>query len=1222
LTTAKILEEIPDPGIFERLSNSILSLSNKDYASIIENGLNAKGKTVKSPVDGFCQVPFSKPPKFVLIEHTTEKNLKNKWLFDHSRSDKSKSNKNKDGDLIKAGNQVRELRNEFSNAEFVVVLTTNKNTSYELEKEIYKKAKELSIDFVDIWEQSSISRFLDNEPSGHWLRKKYLGIEAELLSKEMFLEICKRSLEDYHSNVLFANNNEFITRDYDEIIENSALNKHFPIHLIVGESGVGKSTTAYKFLEKCLEKGIYALWISAKIIKDSTNIEKAIENLILGIYPKMFQESINRVINEIVNEYKIILIVDDINNSDEPMMTFKKLVSWSKPKEKQKSKFNIICPVWPSIWHSISFEYKGKEWINIIVVGLLNEDEGQKLVQLITKKAMPPISSIRARNLAKKLGNDPFLIDSFSSVISTEDEQRLEILTNDVLDNFLRKETKRIEYSNRSFLYQEYYAALVALSSAMLYKKNFFPEFHEIKEWFISKPNMIDAIKELIIDQRLCKLDENDKFVFKHDRLRNYLQVKTLVNLFHSNEDIDIILSEPYYADIIGQAILKTNNEEILSKLYEMNILSLFESIKYFETSSSFHKNQITKLILTWTENKASFDYKSVLNSICQSLIETDSQIVIDITDNLPKNLLTLLARLRNGCALSGIEYCLLNKYELSIVFPLRDLIIEHAKLMHRTKIREGLISFLVSNELNDKQRVGALILIGYFQFDNCEEEIISCWNSSENKENVLTAALWAGMNCFKQNLEFFFDPLFSFWDAIQDSRKDKHYSLIDGVASSLRLAFGYKKRLDKAVINFLISICESKQSLIRNIEHILNYIDDPEAVEFIVKKSAEHGGSDFTYAWNTKLFDYAHELSKESRARLRSIWEESHNDEIKKSAFELWLTNVEKSELDLLRQITPDSPLSHSAILKRVELGDDSVVQEYVSLLYSHPDFFGEAHNIWDCERHSELMEVARSYLSSFKDTIPSDFTGGKETAHFFIQNLLLFIPENDAETLLNDFWEHLKFDPDFIHAALYVGTPRCIELADLVITENSQNIYLFEHIMSTFSYGFMGYRKTFTEKKINNLLPYLLLFKEDELSSLVRSCDHYGLQLWARKHLYELLSDKDRKLYFPTDEDLVNELKTESKKEHGFKYIESVWIERFDERNDPKSRIFRIIEMLLESEPTLDNLRIAALCIKAKGIRSDINILKKYNILGDEEEVSKIIRDTEYFLCRKTLI
>ena len=57
-----------------------------------------------------------------------------------------------------------------------------------------------------------------------------------------------------------------------------------------------------------------------------------------------------------------------------------------------------------------------------------------------------------------------------------------------------------------------------------------------------------------------------------------------------------------------------------------------------------------------------------------------------------------------------------------------------------------------------------------------------------------------------------------------------------------------------------LAHICDCKKFLIRNIQHILSYIDNPEAVEFTVNRYAENSRSNLTFTdpWNTKIFDYA----------------------------------------------------------------------------------------------------------------------------------------------------------------------------------------------------------------------------------------------------------------------------------------------------------------------------------------------------------------------------
>lgn len=172
LNTAQALEAMTDRGKFERLATSVLREHKKEYATIVNTGINAKGEPIKSPLDGFCQVPESEPPHFLLVEHTTTapKSLEKNWLFDHKTS-KSKSSASDDGDLIKAGLKAQQLRQKFPKAEFTVILTTNRTLSEDLMTKVIEKADELSVSVVFL-EQSQIVHFLDIKPEGHWLRKK------------------------------------------------------------------------------------------------------------------------------------------------------------------------------------------------------------------------------------------------------------------------------------------------------------------------------------------------------------------------------------------------------------------------------------------------------------------------------------------------------------------------------------------------------------------------------------------------------------------------------------------------------------------------------------------------------------------------------------------------------------------------------------------------------------------------------------------------------------------------------------------------------------------------------------------------------------------------------------------------------------------------------------------------------------------------------------------
>ena len=113
MTTAEALEKITDRGKFELLATSVLRQINTEYSSLVHTGMNSAGETVVSPVDGFCRLPHSNPPHYIMVAHTTTErdDLNKKWLHDHStvrprKPTSSKPSPADDGDLLKAGRQA------------------------------------------------------------------------------------------------------------------------------------------------------------------------------------------------------------------------------------------------------------------------------------------------------------------------------------------------------------------------------------------------------------------------------------------------------------------------------------------------------------------------------------------------------------------------------------------------------------------------------------------------------------------------------------------------------------------------------------------------------------------------------------------------------------------------------------------------------------------------------------------------------------------------------------------------------------------------------------------------------------------------------------------------------------------------------------------------------------------------------------------------------------
>lgn len=113
MTTAEALEGMPDAGQFEILAARSLRELDDDCRAVAHFGVNEAGKTIANPIDGFCRVPGSDPPRFVMpaFTLTAREGLERKWLFDHSTAPRAKTaTAADDGDLIKAAREAAGIR--------------------------------------------------------------------------------------------------------------------------------------------------------------------------------------------------------------------------------------------------------------------------------------------------------------------------------------------------------------------------------------------------------------------------------------------------------------------------------------------------------------------------------------------------------------------------------------------------------------------------------------------------------------------------------------------------------------------------------------------------------------------------------------------------------------------------------------------------------------------------------------------------------------------------------------------------------------------------------------------------------------------------------------------------------------------------------------------------------------------------------------------------------
>ncbi len=347
--------------------------------------------------------------------------------------------------------------------------------------------------------------------------------------------------------------------------------------------------------------------------------------------------------------------------------------------------------------------------------------------------------------------------------------------------------------------------------------------------------------------------------------------------------------------------------------------------------------------------------------------------------------------------------------------------------------------------------------------------------------------------------------------------------------------------------------------------------------------------------------------------------------------AFQLWLHNVNRDQTDILELIVTiqaTSPLYGQAIWHRARLKDGTCVTGLTSVLESNSRYFHVAWNLW-CD---EIIEVTERYLKAFVNNIPQDFSGGRQNDHYHIASIFKMIPQEDAERLLAKHWGHLRYSRLFVQAALFVGTSKCLEMANEVIEEYPDNINPFEHIDSSMDgFGRASENSPLTLEHFKNLQPYLSYFDDYMLGWYTENCHHFGLEgiEWCKNNLPGSTREFYQRRYFPTDDDLLQSL--DNLPHHRNSAI--MWLSKFEHYDRPSDRSFpikwkypqnplAILDKWLKSEPTYQKLKIAATCIEEIGMREDLRILNvTLEHPWEKSEAERIRENTAFAVCGRTL-
>jgi hypothetical protein len=1178
--TAARLEGISDTN-FELLATAVLRRQDDDCRALIHTGLNVDGKPVAAPLDGFVRVPGSHPPLYVLVLHTTTKrrDLPRNWLG-------GLGGRRGEGDLAKAAREAERIRSEVSDAQFRVLLATNQRVDSSLANSVYVVADQLCVE-SEIWEQSRFVDFLDHDPDGQWLRQRYLGHQAERLSLELLLDIGTRSLAQYGAEFLHTRPECWVERRFATDPYNSGGTG--TLRLLVGESGFGKSATAYAALLRASREGNPVLWVPAEDLARSNSLTEAVDATLRRLHPGVEPLAGHTALNLVPPGKRLVVAVDDLRRLESHDVHLRRLVAWTRPAEDLRPPSPLVlCPVRPG-----DVREPLGEWVEHVRVGRMSEAEA--IAALRASRASPTFDATTLRKLARALACDPIALALFSEVSAEGlDETRLWAVADDVIAAYVDRQVQRIGPSGGT-VPEDVDRVLDTLALAMLRNRRLVPDWEEAAAWVASDPEVARLLRVLVRDEALCRLDRTtgrSLLVFRHDRVRDHLLVRALASVLISESPE--VLADPAFTFVVAEACARSGTAAGVARLRKEAPLALVAMLRDTPhlpgTLASSVREEVGAWLKTVRDRRGEIP-DAERDSISGILVDVDDPVALEVADAL-RGHWDALVRFRHGDARAAASYC---SYTRFLFNPDEDdpaLDEALTRALSSERFVADLRALLMKPDSAEIAE-GALILAGRAALPELLEATRVCWERMAGEERLLRAALWAGLRCAGPvpggglaHLE----PLLEAWEARPNPVSDLDHPQYGGeegfAAAALRVG------VRGGVLDSLLARAREKPALRGHLAVALERVDDPAAVEFVARTVAEttrRGSSGEDSLWAFLVCDHLEErkrggrLSDASVRSLEELWRSgAEDDEVRRQAGRMWMAVMGPAAVPSLQRVAPETPLYRDAVWHRAVHGDRSSVPELLVAFSEGHRWLRVASRVWSPEIRTEVDAV----LAGTRSTLPADFAGTDEV-HYDLGTLLIQVPAEDAEALLTAHWDHLRHGWLFIQAALRVGTPKTRALAAEAIAAAPAGADLFRYVTHAFLVPERDPKELL--RHLEALKPYFERIREQDLVEFARRCVNSGLREWAMERIAPHLTNRERRLLFPTDEDLVLELKeAEAGEPDG--WDGAYWIHWLSGQPNGPRRALDAAERFCREDPSPRRYRLLTDAIKRFGTRADL--------------------------------
>ena len=1221
--TVQALAAITDEGLFERLATAILREANSTYRSLVHPGVNVAGKTVKSPLDGICFVQGADPPHMIAVHHTitARDDLEKKWLHDPSKVEPRKGSRPTApaGDLIKTAELVVDERTRTPNLRATLVLTTNEEPSEALVRAVEAAGRDHGLE-IDLWSRSRLSHFLDNQPAGQWIRRSFLNIEQEQLSAELLHELSKKSLE---INSPPDNPNAWVPRGLDTTLATSL--RRDVTFLVMG-SGLGKSVACYRKLAAHVEGGGFGIVLPHEAVASAMTLEQAVTTTLRKLHPSLAAVGTS-ALSFCSPERPLLLVVEDINRSGQTQLLVEKLAGWSRAPTKDEkgvpSRWCLVCPLWPEILASLGEQARKRIEPLIVAASGFTESEGRDAVLARARLEDRTLSSLSAESISRALGHDPLLIALHNQRIAPDPHQ--------IISQFVERSLSRVAAATKDFPAADYRQTLRTLAGEMLANRQIELSWREVSSWAGLRGEPLRLLSRLAHDGELIRLtgtSDDQRLSFRHDRVRDWLLADAAAELERQDLLVEEVLAEPYFAEVMG-AVLVWGHPKLsfLQRVASLNLLGLFHAVRLFGQASQPHHQAILRTINNWLDDPTAHD-QSNLHLRWEALAilaETDSPEVPALVRKFRDRTTSgELARLRNGDLSGGIELCI--HMEPGVGAPWRDIQIEHAKLRYGPNLTKALDTFLRRTDLSSAVRTGALRLAGHIADPSLALAIEECWTADEERGDHLADYLWAFGECCGGNPARFLGPVCDTWAILPDESKKEGWPSPREELAADELRWAFHRWPPLAALDYFVQR-GSQDDLRWPITYMLHGMDHPKAVSFVVREFAEiqkrvEGTKSFSPFlmsarddWRRTQEEYGRPMSKASRDVLLGLWRGETKDKyLRAQAFSLWAATQAPDDIEVLRAAKPSDELADKILWERLARGDQQAIPALIEKLVADDSGYW-----WQCGRHlwsPELTQAFDEFLGR-RGARAKHTWGESFQSDWITSEIIMRLPETEAERLLLKHWAHLRFVPHYVQTALYVSTPRLVKAAQTAINECPEPAKLMEYLGQRIGIQMRGHPGITREAQVLVLAPYLHLLSPMDLGRLWEVCNDHGWFTIRRELLDGRLQPPFLQRRWDRDQAVLEFDKMVA--ENRIVWIDH-WIDAFLKTGVPWTEILATMTAWLDQRGSLEALQVLAAAVEHRGTREDLGALKTYEGMP-ETAARQLIADTQFAVRRRSI-